>query len=67
MLKSLGISALAALMALATLSITEAASSNEQDTLCRRSGYCYNQDDSSSDCTGGCYNGGYCERDRGCW
>ena len=67
MLKKLGISAMAALMALATLSITEAASDNEQNALCCRGSYCYNQNDNNGNCNGGCYNDGYCERGQGCW
>ncbi|MBR2179862.1 MAG: hypothetical protein IJ862_05670 [Selenomonadaceae bacterium] len=68
MLKKLGISAMAALMALGTLSITEAASSDDnQNALCCRGSYCYNQDDNNGNCAGGCYNDGYCDGNRGCW
>ena len=69
MIKKLGVTAMAALMALATLSITEAAPSNgELNTLCHRGNYCYSQDcENSNGNTGDCYNDGYCGKGRGCW
>ena len=68
MLKKLAFSAMAALMVLATLSITEAASCNdEQNTLCHRGGYCYNQNSNCDDDNNVCYDSGYCGRGRGCW
>ena len=69
MLKGLGIGALAALIALGTLSITEAASSDREQNaaLCCRGSYCYNQNDNNGNRAGDCYNDGYCERGRDCW
>ena len=68
MLKKLGISAVAALIALGTLSVTEAATAdNGQNELCRRGGYCYDQNYSNGDNNGNCYDNGYCGRGRGCW
>ena len=72
MLKKLGISAMAALMALGTLSITEAASfSDNQNALCHRGSYCYNQNYNSnnSDDNSGYCGDGYCRGNggRGCW
>ena len=65
MLKKLAFSAFAALIALSTLSITEAASSDtELNALCHRGSYCYGQD--CEDSTGDCYNDGYCGRGHGC-
>ena len=69
MLKKLGITAMAAFMALATLSITEAAPSNgELNTLCHRGNYCYSQGcEDNGNTNGDCYNDGYCGKSRGCW
>ena len=71
MFKKLGISAFAALIALSTMSITEAASSDtELNTLCHRGGsyYHHSQDREYNDhADGDCYNDGYCGRGRGCW
>ena len=68
MLKKLGIGAFVALMALGTLSITEAASSNDnQNPLGCRGGYCYNQNYNNSNANDDGYCGGnYCRRDGGC-
>ena len=69
MIKKLGISAVATLMALSTFSITEAANSDDS-SYCRRDGYCYNQNYNSDNgyCNDGygCGNNG-CSRGRGCW
>ena len=72
MLKKIGIGALAAFIALGTFSVTEAATScDDQNNLCRRGGYCYDQNYSDSrhhyNDNGYCGDG-YCRgNDRGCW
>ena len=70
MLKKIGISAMAALMMIGTLSITEAASSSDdQNALCHRGGYCYNQNyNNSNDDNSSCYgDGNYCRGNNYCW
>ena len=72
MLKKLGISAVAALMTLGTLSITEAAPSDDNSQRAYYcGGYCYNQNYYDEDCDNGdyCYgrgNGYGCRGGRGC-
>ena len=71
MLKNFGIGAMAALLTLGILSISEAASSNDNQTnLCCRGNYCYNQNYQDKNRNGDYYcdgNGyecgrGYCYR-----
>ena len=65
MLKKIGFAAIAALMAIGTLSITEAAS-GDTENLCCNGRYCYNQSNQSDD--NGNYCGGYCGgSNRSCW
>ena len=67
MLKKFRIGALAALMTFGVLSVIEAAPSNDnQNTLCCRGNYCYNQSRQSDSDDNYC--GGYCRNDdRNCW
>lgn len=72
MLKKLGISAIAALMTLGTLSITEAAPSDDNSQRAYYGcGGCYNQNYNDENCdNGNCYsrgNGYGCGGGRGCW
>ena len=67
MLRTFGIAAVVSLMALGTLSITEAASSdNNLNDLCCRGSYCYNQNYNENGQNNSYNCGEYCERERGC-
>ncbi|MBR1396250.1 MAG: hypothetical protein IJ563_01780 [Selenomonadaceae bacterium] len=69
MLKKFGIAAAAALIAIGTFAISEAAeSNNSNDNYGCRDGYCYNRNYNQNSNSSDDYCGGYgCRGGRGCW